>query len=318
LWLSKPSDQSSVQITIRKIYNDAAEGNSQLDQQVSIASEPIIVKASTNITDFSEVYIEGQDAPIDATKGTYLISTKRMAPDADGIVPHGFEQYKWSEHLTKGEKIEVTCGKKSDPKLWTLPQLIKKEYSKCDKMRPGTITALRPFVMISPKPYQGLYDELPPNTLLVCGRRALMKFGRGFLSDFAYPVDETQKRWEAVGDQLYNELEEWLKNKNLTDQDMTRARGYLQLFRVSDRDGDGKLNRTELEDLLYRIKKLSKNIDVGQLISEVDTSNTGFITLTNFLDASFGMSSSKLAELLRKGTSIPPEEMKRRRNRPKN
>jgi predicted XRE-type DNA-binding protein len=171
--------------------------------------------------------------------------------------------------------------------------------------------------MISPKPYQGLYNELPPNTLLVCGRRALMKFGRGFLSDCAYPLDETQKRWEAVGDQLYNELKEWMRNKNLSDQDVTRVKGYLQSFRVSDRDVDGKLNRTELEDLLYRIKKLSKNIDVGQLLSEVDTSNTGFITLTNFLDAAFGRSSSNLAALLREGSSIPPEEMKRRRGRPK-
>jgi Ca2+-binding EF-hand superfamily protein len=145
-----------------------------------------------------------------------------------------------------------------------------------------------------------------------------MKFGRGFLSDCAYPLDETQKRWEAVGDQLYNELKEWMRNKNLSDQDVTRVKGYLQSFRVSDRDVDGKLNRTELEDLLYRVKKLSKNIDVGQLISEVDTSNTGFITLTNFLDAAFGTSSSNLAELLREGASIPPEEMKRRRGRPKN
>jgi Ca2+-binding EF-hand superfamily protein len=108
------------------------------------------------------------------------------------------------------------------------------------------------------------------------------------------------------------------RNKNLSDQDVTRVKGYLQSFRVSDRDVDGKLNRTELEDLLYRVKKLSKNIDVGQLISEVDTSNTGFITLTNFLDAAFGTSSSNLAELLREGASIPPEEMKRRRGRPKN
>jgi len=210
LWLSKPSDQPSVQITIRKIYNDAAEGNSQLNQQVSITSEPIIVNARKNITDLTNVYIREQNTSIDATKGTYLIATERMASDLDGILPHGFEQYMWSAHLTEGQKNEVTSGKKRDPKLWPQPKWIKKEYSKCDKMCPNTITALRPFVMISPKPYQGLYNELPPNTLLVCGCRALMKFGRGFLSDCAYPLDETQKRWEAVGDQLYNELKEWM------------------------------------------------------------------------------------------------------------
>ena len=94
---------------------------------------------------------------------------------ADGVTPHGLEQKKDSAHTSSGWSVPSS---KESPKASSISQQqIDTEYEKTKHHMEESGYSL---TIISPKPFSGNLEDLPPNVLLVCGDD-FWKFTQGFI-----------------------------------------------------------------------------------------------------------------------------------------
>jgi hypothetical protein len=212
---------SSVKISIDKLFNDSAVTNPKSDNilseeveiqpDVEIRQCPDVIESSKYVLEdlrkIRVVRLKGTSNTfdtIDFTKGNTIVITKRREQTVDLFVPPKFGvQVKFSEYLSSYQPIRLPKERGSDPTVYLTPSIIKKEKKKMTKVK-GTEDFI--FVFITPKvlsaTLQQDHGQLPKKSLFVCGIQALKKFARGFLSDVSIPssFSETfeQERFESV------------------------------------------------------------------------------------------------------------------------
>jgi len=179
-------------VPLHIFYRGGAKGDQGLLQklikvpkEVKIYVAPEIVcidgrRQKNHIISLKKVWVRSFDGgepvkQIDTTEGTCLVEIPRRQLTADGVTPHGLEQKKDSAHTSSGWSVPSS---KESPKASSISQQqIDTEYEKTKHHMEESGYSL---TIISPKPFSGNLEDLPPNVLLVCGDD-FWKFTQGFI-----------------------------------------------------------------------------------------------------------------------------------------
>eukprot|EP01122_Echinamoeba_exundans_P011846 TRINITY_DN4843_c0_g1_i1.p1 TRINITY_DN4843_c0_g1~~TRINITY_DN4843_c0_g1_i1.p1 ORF type:complete len:842 (+),score=101.95 TRINITY_DN4843_c0_g1_i1:689-3214(+) len=139
----------------------------------------------------------GRFDSVDVTTRRWIVLTRKRAAEVDALTPHSRGQFKFSGYLSSGLPL-CNAHHKQDHTVFITKTLLEEEKLK------GVPWKDAAFILISPKnlvnaagvPVLKQADVDPSawfgneKVLVVCGWDAVMKFGRGFLSQLALPKQD--------------------------------------------------------------------------------------------------------------------------------